>query len=98
MQVHTLAKFLDQWRNITSNRFCSILLKVTIFILDSTFCYFKWFNIKADVDQHPIIGKEVDELLAKGVTAPITGGAGFYSNVFVVPRHMCGLQPIFNLR
>ena len=34
---------------------------------------------------YPIIEKEVDELLAKGATEPLTGGAGFYSNVLAVP-------------
>ena len=35
---------------------------------------------------YPIIQKEMEKLLAKGTTAPSTGGAGFYSNVFVVPK------------
>ena len=30
---------------------------------------------------HPIIQKEVDVLLANGTIEPLTGGAGFYSNV-----------------
>ena len=46
---------------------------------------------------HPII-QEVDELLAKGVIEPSSGGAGFYSSMFVVPKHTQGLQPIFNLK
>ena len=45
-----------------------------------------------------IIQKEVDELLAKGAIEPSSGGAGFYSNVFVVPKHTGGLHPIFNLK
>ena len=36
---------------------------------------------------HPIIQKEVDELLAKGAIEPLMGGAGFYSNIFAVPKH-----------
>ena len=47
---------------------------------------------------HPVIQKEVDELLAKGAIEPSSGGAGFYSNVFVVPKHTGGLQPILNLK
>ena len=47
---------------------------------------------------HPIIQKEVDELLAKGAIAPSSGGAGFYSSMFVVPKHTGGLQPILNLK
>ena len=39
------------------------------------------------MSHHPIIQKVVDEQLAKDVIEPSTGGAGFYSNVFVVPKH-----------
>ena len=45
---------------------------------------------------HPIIQKEVDEILAKDVTEPCTGSASFYSNVFVVPKCTDGLQAILN--
>ena len=31
---------------------------------------------------HPVIQKEVDELLTMGSVTPLTGVAGFYSNVF----------------
>ena len=31
---------------------------------------------------HPIIQKEVDELLTIGVIEPSSGGAGFYSSIF----------------
>ena len=47
---------------------------------------------------HPIIQKEVDELLAKGAIEPSSGGASFYSSVFVVPMHTGGHQPILNLK
>ena len=47
---------------------------------------------------HPIIQKEVDELLIRDATDPLNDGTGFYLNVFVVPKHTGGLQPIFNLR
>ena len=30
---------------------------------------------------------ELDELLAKGTFEPLTGGAGIYSTLFVVPKH-----------
>ena len=43
-------------------------------------------NIEAAVAHHPIILKEVDELLAKGAIEPSTVGAGFYSNVLVFPK------------
>ena len=47
---------------------------------------------------NPVIQKEVDELLAKGAIEPSSGGTGFYSSVFVVPKHTGGLQPILNLK
>ena len=59
---------------------------------------FQQLNVKAAAAHHPIIQKEVDELLAKGVIAPSSGGAGFYSNVFVVSKHTGGLWPILNLK
>ena len=56
------------------------------------------FNVKAATTHHPIIQKEVDDLLAKGVNEPSSGGAGFYSSVFMVPKCTGGLQPILNLK
>ena len=47
---------------------------------------------------HPVIQKEADELLAKGAIEPSSGGAGFYSSMFVVPKHTGGLRPIFNMK
>ena len=47
---------------------------------------------------HPVIQKEVDELLAKGAIEPSSGGAGFYSSVFVLPKRTGGLRPILNLK
>ena len=47
---------------------------------------------------HPVIQKEVDELLAKGAIELSLGGAGSYSSVFVVPKHTGGLRPILNLK
>ena len=51
------------------------------------FCNFQWFSIKAVVANHPVIQMEVQELLAKGAIESSTSDAGFYSNVFVVPKH-----------
>ena len=45
-----------------------------------------------------LIQKKVDELLAKGDIKPSSGGAGFYSSVFVVPKCTRGLCPILNLK
>ena len=56
------------------------------------------FNVKAAAAHHPVIQKESDELLAKGAIEPSSGGAGFYSSVFVVPKHTGGLCPILNLK
>ena len=35
---------------------------------------------------------------AKGAIEPSSGGAGFYSSMFVVPKHTRGLRPILNLK
>ena len=51
-----------------------------------------------DAAHHPIIQKEVDELLTEGAIESSYGGAGFYSSMFVVPKHTGGLQPILNLK
>ena len=37
-------------------------------------------------------------MLFKGTTEPSSGGAGFYSSVFVVPKHTGGLWPILNIK
>ena len=48
---------------------------------------FKWSNIKAPTADHPVIQKEVDELLAKDAIKLLSGGAGFYySDEFLVPK------------
>ena len=52
---------------------------------------FHWLSIEAALAHRPVILKEVQELLAKKITEPFTGGAGFYSNVFVVPKHLGSL-------
>ena len=59
---------------------------------------FQQYNVKAAVAHHTIIQKEVDELLAKGAIEPSFGGVGFFSSVFVVPKHTYGLQPILNIK
>ena len=55
---------------------------------------FRQFNIKGTPAHHSIFQEEVDELLTKGAIDPSSGGAGFYSNLFVVPQHIGGLHPI----
>ena len=54
------------------------------------FCGFRHFNVKAAAVHHPVIQKEVDELLAEGAIEPSSGGAGFYSSMFVLPTHTGG--------
>ena len=56
------------------------------------------FNVKAAVAHHPLVQKDVDEQLAKGVIKPSSGGASLYSSVLVVPRCTGGFQPILNLK
>ena len=40
----------------------------------------------------------MDELLAKGAVEPSSGGAGFYTSMFVAPKHTGGLLPSLNLK
>ena len=96
-----LFKFFDQWRSITSNRFVlnmvwghHLQLRSSPPLFHDSWC----INVKAAAPHHPVIHKEVDELLPMGATEPSSGGAGFYSIVFVVPKHTGGHQPIFNLK
>ena len=94
MQVGTLPRFLDQWRSVTSNRIMLNLVKghnLQIRCSLPLFCNFQQFNIKADIAYHTIIWKKVEELLAKGAIEPLTGGAGLYSNIFLVPKESGGL-------
>ena len=89
-----LFNFFDQWRSITSNRFVLNMVwghHLQLRSQPTLFHDFWHFNVKAAAALHPGIQKEVDELLAKGETEPSSGGAGFYSNVFVVPKHTGGL-------
>ena len=59
---------------------------------------FQQFNVKAAVAHHPIIQKEVDELLSKGANEPSSGGAHFYSSMFVATKCTGGLWPTLNLK
>ena len=99
--VGMLFKFFDQWRSITSNRFVLNMVRGHHLQLRShppLFHDFWHFNVKAAAAHHPVIQKEVDELLAKGTIEPSSGGAGFYSSMFVVPKCTGGLCPILNLK
>ena len=99
--VGMLFKFVDQWRSITSNRFVLNMVWGHHLQLRShppLFHNFWHFNVKVSAAHHPVIQKEVDELLAKGAIEPSLGGAGFYSSVCVVPKCTGGLQPILNLK
>ena len=65
-QVGMHSHFLDQWRGITSNRF--VLKMVHYHHLQlrshpSMFCKFWQFSVKVAAAHHPIIQKEVNELL-----------------------------------
>ena len=62
------------------------------------FCDFWCFNVKSAAAHHPVIQKEVDELLAKGAIELSSGGAGCYYSMFVMPKHTGGLRPILNLK
>ena len=66
--------------------------------MPSLFHNFQQFSVKVAAAHHPIIQKEVDELLSKGAVEPSSGGGGFYSSVFVVPKLTGGLWPILNFK
>ena len=98
-QVGMLFHILDQWRSITSNRFPLNMVQGHHLQLRSChplLHYFLQFSVKVAAAHHPIIQKEMDELLAKGAIEPSSGGAGYYSSVFIVPKHTGGLWPILN--
>ena len=95
-----LSHFLDQWRSITSYRFVLNMVQGHHLQLMSylpLFCNFWQFNVKATAAHHPIIQKEVDEVLSEGAIQPSSGGFGFYYSVFVVPKCTGGLWPILYL-
>ena len=74
------SKFFGYWRSIICNRFVLNMVKghhLQLMCCPSLFHYFRQFNIKATLVHHPIIQKEVDELVAKGAIKPSPGGAGF---------------------
>ena len=94
-------KFFDQWKSITSNRFVLNMVWGHYLQLRShppLFLDFWHFNVKVAAAHHPLFQKEVDEFLAKGAIEPSSGGAGFYSSMFVVPTHTGGLCTILNLK
>ena len=96
-----LFHFLGHWRCVTSNRFLLNMVKGHHLQLRSCpplFHNFQHFSVKAAATHHPIIHKEVDELLVKGAIEPSSGGAGFCSSVFVVPKCTGGLWLILNLK
>ena len=100
-QVGMLFKFFDQWRSITSNRFVLNMVwghHLQLRSCPPLFRVFRHFNVKTAAAHHPIIQKEVDELLAEGAIEPSSGGAGFYSSMFVVSKHTGGVCPILNLK
>ena len=47
---------------------------------------FNQFYIKAATGHHHDIQKELNELLSKGPTEPLTGGVGFHSTVWFITR------------
>ena len=93
--------FFDQWRSITSNRFVFNMVQGHHLQLRSCpplFHNFQQFSTKVVAGHHPIIQKEVDELLSKEEIEPPSGGAGFCSRVSVVAICTGGLWSILNLK
>ena len=100
-QVGMHFKFFDQWKSITSNRFVLNMVwghHLQLRSCSPLFHDFWHFNVKVAAAHYPVIQKEVDELFAKGAIEHSSGGAGFYSSVFVVPKHTGGLHPILSLK
>ena len=100
-QIGMLFKFFDQRRSITSNRFVLNMVcghHIQLRSHPPLFYNFQQFNVKAAVAHHPIIQKEVVEVLAKEAIEPSSGGAGFYSSMYVVPKCTGDLQPILNVK
>ena len=94
-----LSHFLDQWRSITSNRSVLNMVQGHHFQLrshPSLFSNLKQFSIKAET-HYPVNQKEVDELLAKGVTESSSDHAGFYSSVLFLSVLVVS-GPYFNLK
>ena len=92
--------FLDQWRSITSNRFVLNMVQghhLQLRLCPLLFCNFQQFNVKVAAAHHSIIQKEMDKLPFKEVTEPSSGGAAFYSSMFVVPKCTGSLWPLHNL-
>ena len=85
-QVGMVPHYLDQWR-LLPTALCSIWLKATISILGPSLCCFVIFTGSTLMLLLLIIQKEVQKLLAKVAVEPLTDGAGFHYNVFVVPKH-----------
>ena len=84
-QVGMLLNFFDYWRSLTSNRFVLNMVWGHHLQLRSPpplLHNFWQFNVKVAAGHHPIIQKEVDELLAKAAIEPSSGGAGSCSSVF----------------
>ena len=78
-QVGMLFKYFDQWRIIISNKFVLNMVlgpHLQVRPCPPLFHNFRQFNVKVVAAHHPIIQKEVDELLAKGAIEPSSGGAG----------------------
>ena len=96
-----LSHLLDQWKSIMSHRFVLNMVQGHYLQLRSCpplFCNFWQLSVKVAAGYHLIIQKEVDKLLSKGAVEQSSGGAGFYSSVFVVPSHIDGLWPIHYLK
>ena len=86
--VVTLPQFLDQWSNITFNRFVFIIVKhhhLWLSCHSKLFYNFKWFNFNGATANYLSIQEEVVELLTKCATDPYTVGAGISLNAFAVP-------------
>ena len=99
--VGMLFDFLDQWRSITSTRFVLIMVLGHHLQLRShppLFHKFWQFNVKAAAAHHPVIQKEVDELLSKGAMNHLMVMLVSILACLWFLRLNMGLCPILNLK
>ena len=93
-QIVMLFKFFDQCGSITSNRFVLNMVwghPLQLWSSPPLFHDFWQFNVKVVAAHHPVIQREVDELLVKGAIEPSSGHAGIYSSMFLVYKCTGGL-------
>ena len=81
---------------MSSFNMCAIIYHYIIILSSTFFCNYKRFSIKSSVVDLPVIQMEAVDLLIMCAIEPSTCGAGFYANVFMMPKCMYCLSPMLN--